>query len=84
LPAHRSAARSTAGQLTTIVDRKAQRREFVYDNDGRRTQEKWCTTSSGDCTASRIFTYTYDAASQLTEVNEPDSRYTLTDDNEGR
>ncbi len=73
-----------AGQLTKLVDRKSQRREFVYDNDGRRTQEKWCTTASGTCTTSRIFTYTYDAANQLTEVNEPDSRYTFTYDNAGR
>jgi RHS repeat-associated protein len=66
------------------VDRKNQRREFVYDDDGRRTQEKWCTTASGTCTTSRIFTYSYDAANQLTEVNEPDARYTFTYDGAGR
>jgi YD repeat-containing protein len=49
-----------AGQLTTVVDRKNQRREFAYDNDGRRTEEKWCTTASGTCTPSRIFTSIYD------------------------
>jgi YD repeat-containing protein len=52
-----------AGQRVTVVDRKNQRREFVYGTDGRRTQEKWYTTASGTCTASRTFTYSYDAAS---------------------
>jgi YD repeat-containing protein len=74
----------TAGQLTKLVDRKNQRREFVYDDDGRRTQEKWCTTASGTCTTSRIFTYTYNAANELSEVNETDSRYTFTYDDMGR
>jgi len=73
-----------AGQLTRIVDRKAQRREFVYDNDGRRTQENWCTTASGPCTASRTFAYTYDNADQLTDVTEPDSHYSFTYDAAGR
>jgi RHS repeat-associated protein len=79
-----------AGQLTRIVDRKNQRRDFAYDNLGRRTQEYWCPPGSsgasgcGTSTPDRIFTYTYDAANQLTEVNETDSRYTFTFDNMGR
>jgi RHS repeat-associated protein len=75
---------NAAGELTTIVDRRNQRREFVYDNDGRMTQEKWCTTATGSCTASHIFTYTYNGRNELTEVNEPDSRYTFTYDDMGR
>jgi RHS repeat-associated protein len=79
-----------AGQLTRIVDRKSQRRDFAYDNVGRRTQEYWCPSGSGSASGcgtsmpTRIFTYSYDAANQLTEVNETDSRYTFTYDNGGR
>ncbi len=79
-----------AGQMTRLVDRKNQRRDFAYDNDGRRTQEYWCPSGSGSAsgcgtsTPTRIFTYSYDGANQLTEVNETDSRYTFTYDTAGR
>ncbi len=70
-----------ADRLTEIKDRLARRRQFVYDDGDRLTTEKW--VDSGGATV-RTVTYTYNNASQLDLVSDPDSTYDYGYDTSGR
>ncbi len=70
-----------ADRLTEIKDRLARRRQFVYDDGDRLTTEKW--VDSGGATV-RTVTYTYNNASQLDVVSDPDSTYDYGYDISGR
>ena len=70
-----------ANELTRITDRLLRQREFLYDNDGRMTHEKWLDGAGNPI---RTFTYTYDNVARLTGVTELDSTYAFTYDNADR
>ena len=71
----------TVDNFTGMVDRNGRHTNYVYDELDRQTQEVWLDESSN---ALRTFDYTYDAASQLIAVSDPDSAYTYTYDAAGR
>ena len=74
-------AYDNANQLTDKTDPLGRRITYAYDADGRRTNERWLTSAGG---TSRVVTTTYDAASQMTSVSDPDATLTYTYDNKGR
>jgi RHS repeat-associated protein len=76
----RSFEYDAAGHLTKKTDRLARVIEYAYDGLGRQTSEVWKTGGS----TVRTIGYTYDAASQLTEVSDPSADYDYTYDNLGR
>jgi RHS repeat-associated protein len=67
-------------ELTDKTDANSLRTTFAYDSGGRRTNERWLTSSGGTV---RTITYTYDAANQLTGVADPDATLTFTYDSGG-
>ncbi len=77
-----------AGELTRVTDRNGRVREFVYDSDGRRTQELWCGVGvppASPCSNPlRTISYGYDADGRLTSASDPDSQYTFTYDADDR
>ncbi|SIO13416.1 RHS repeat-associated core domain-containing protein [Singulisphaera sp. GP187] len=74
-------AYDAADQLTGVTDRLGRRTAFAYDGLGRRTNERWL---DGAGNTLRTFTSTYDAASQLLGIADPDATLTFTYDNLGR
>ena len=68
---------SLASQRT---DRNGRVIEYAFDNLGRNTAEVW---KDGETTV-RTISFEYDAASQLTDVSDPDADYTYVYDNLGR
>ena len=69
------------GNRTRITDRNNRVRSFTYDALNRETAENWLNTTN---TPIRTITSTYDAASQLTFVKDPDSTYQFSYDPKGR
>lgn len=64
-----------------MTDRNSRQIEYLYDDLDRQTEEIWLDTAGNPI---RTFSYTYDAADQLTAVRDPDSAYTYTYDLAGR
>ena len=64
-----------------MTDRNGQTRTFSYDGLNRLTSEQWLTSGGS---IFRTIASTYDAASQLTGMSDPDSAYTYTYDGMGR
>jgi YD repeat-containing protein len=69
------------GNQTSMVDRNGRKTSYRYDALNRQTQEIWLDTSNAPI---HTFDRSYDAASQLTAIGDPDSRYTYTYDRAGR
>ncbi|NJK69239.1 MAG: hypothetical protein HC941_24395, partial [Microcoleus sp. SU_5_3] len=69
------------GNRTLITDRNNRVRSFTYDALNRETAENWLNTTGNPI---RTITSTYDAASQLTSVTDPDSTYKFSYDAKGR
>ena len=69
------------GNLVIRVDRNGRGTNFAYDALNRPTQEQWLDDTN---TPLRSIDYTYDAASQLITVSDPDSVYGYTYDAAGR
>jgi RHS repeat-associated protein len=69
------------GNETSLVDRNGRKTNYVYDALDRQTQEIWLDASN---TPIHTLDRSYDAASQLTAIGDPDSRYTYTYDRAGR
>lgn len=77
---NRTLAYDAAGNLTAVTDRNGRVRQFVYDNLDRVTQEKWLDQGN----LLRTFSSTYDVASRLTLITEPDSSTSFGYDRLGR
>ncbi|MEG3928320.1 RHS repeat-associated core domain-containing protein, partial [Microcoleus sp. T3_D1] len=69
------------GNRTKVTDRNNRVRSFTYDALNRETAENWLNTTGNPI---RTFNSTYDAASQLTFVKDPDSTYQFSYDPKGR
>ncbi|WP_223300941.1 FG-GAP-like repeat-containing protein [Oscillatoria nigro-viridis] len=69
------------GNRTRITDRNNRVRSFTYDALNRETAENWLNNTGNPI---RTITSTYDAASQLTSVKDPDSTYQFSYDPKGR
>lgn len=69
------------GNRTRITDRNNRVRSFTYDGLNRETAENWLNTTGNPIWT---ITSTYDAASQLTSVTDPDSTYKFSYDPKGR
>ncbi|MEG4918861.1 hypothetical protein QUB12_38240, partial [Microcoleus sp. B7-D4] len=69
------------GNRTRITDRNNRVRSFTYDALNRETAENWLNTTGNPI---RTITSTYDAASQLTSIKDPDSTYQFSYDPKGR
>lgn len=67
--------------LIERADRNGRTQTFTYDALNRQTQEQWLDEQGN---AVRAISYSYDAASQLTAVNDPDSAYGYSYDAAGR
>jgi RHS repeat-associated protein len=72
---------NAVGNETSMVDRNGRKTLYVYDALNRQTQENWLDATN---TPIRTTTRSYDAASQLTAIADPDSRYSYTYDPAGR
>ena len=70
-----------ASNLTERQDRNGRTQAFTYDKLNRQTQERWLDAQGNTV---RDIDYSYDAASQLTSVTDPDSAYSYTYDAAGR
>jgi RHS repeat-associated protein len=82
-PGTRSYVYDAASNLTSQFDRLGRERRFGYDRLGRQISESWYTST----TLNRQFTYTYDAAGQMTAANDnlaAAADYTFAYDNLGR
>ncbi|NJM99047.1 MAG: hypothetical protein HC800_19580 [Phormidesmis sp. RL_2_1] len=77
----RSHVYDAASNLLKREDRNGRSQLFDYDALNRQTQERWLD-EQGE--AIRDIDYTYDAASQLTAVSDPDSAYVYSYDAAGR
>jgi YD repeat-containing protein len=79
---------NAVSELVRVTDRNNRTRDFVYDSDGRRTSELWCGVGVPPATPCsnplRTISYTYNAASELTQAADPDSTYAFTYDTAGR
>ena len=67
--------------LIEMTDRNGRIQRYTYDALNRRTQEDWLGTSGNIL---RTVNSTYDAASQLTAIIDPDSSYSYAYDAAGR
>lgn len=67
--------------LIGMTDRNGRQFEYTYDGLDRQTEEIWLDAVGNPI---RTFSYTYDAADQVTTVSDPDSAYTYTYDLAGR
>jgi RHS repeat-associated protein len=70
-------------RLTSETDRDGRVTTYDYDTLNRRTAEKWFDDDA-DTTPNRTISYEYDAASNLTEVSDPDATYDYGYDNLNR
>jgi RHS repeat-associated protein len=70
-----------AGNRISMSDRNGRTTHYFYDNLNRQTAEIWL---NGTGNGIRTITSTYDAASQLNSVSDPDSSYAFTYDLRGR
>ena len=70
-----------ASNLVEKENRNGQVQSFTYDQLNRQTQEQWLDEQGSPI---RAIDYTYDAASQLTAVRDPDSAYAYAYDAAGR
>jgi YD repeat-containing protein len=77
----RTYAYDAVGNQTSMIDRNGRKTSYAYDALNRQTQETWIDATN---TTIRTTNYSYDAASQLTSINDPDSRYSYTYDLAGR
>jgi RHS repeat-associated protein len=77
----RSYQYDAVGNRIAATDRNGRKRSFSYDALDRETTENW-TDANGN--SIRTISYTYDAASQLTSVQDLDSSYSYTYDLAGR
>jgi RHS repeat-associated protein len=77
----RSYSYDAVGNRIAATDRNGRKRTFTYDALDRQSQEKWLDASGN---AIRMFSYSFDAASQLTTANDPNSAYNYTYDVAGR
>ncbi|WP_370623539.1 peroxidase family protein [cf. Phormidesmis sp. LEGE 11477] len=77
----RSYLYDAVGNLVEQKDRDGRIQSFTYDALNRQTQEQWLDEQR---TVVHGIDYTYDAASQLTAVSDPDSTYAYTYDAAGR
>src|SRR5262245_7382777 len=73
-------AYDAVNQTTSMTDRIGRRRDFTYDNAGRKLTEKWY-----DCggTFLRTLTYTYNSDGWLKTETDPNSTYSFSYDNLG-
>jgi len=71
---------NASGDLTSHTDRNGRVTNYSYDNLHRRTQEQWMSGGS----AINTFSYSYDAASQLTDASATGTQMAYTFDNLGR
>ena len=69
------------GNLVNQLDRNGRETNFTYDALNRQTQEQWLDDTNNPL---RNIDFTYDAASQLVAVSDPDSAYGYTYDAAGR
>ncbi len=69
------------GNETNMIDRNGRKTVYLYDALNRQTQENWLDAAN---TLIRTTNRSYDAASQLTAISDPDSRYVYTYDLAGR
>ncbi|MDJ0674655.1 MAG: FG-GAP-like repeat-containing protein [Calothrix sp. MO_167.B42] len=69
------------GNLITTTDRNGRVRSYTYDALNRQSAENWL---DGSDNIIHSINYTYDAASQLTAVNDQDSSYGYTYDGAGQ
>jgi RHS repeat-associated protein len=69
------------GNLTKISDRNGRERSFIYDDLNRKIEENWLDYKGSPI---RTINSTHDAASQLTNISDPDSSYSFTYDLLGR
>jgi RHS repeat-associated protein len=67
-------------ELADQTDANGRRTTFAYDGDGRRTNERWLTSSGGTV---ETLTYTYDADGELTGATDPNATLTFTYDSGG-
>jgi RHS repeat-associated protein len=72
---------NAVGKETSMVDRNGRKTIYTYDALNRQIQENWLDASGNPI---RITNHSYDAASQLKSVSDPDSRYGYTYDLAGR
>jgi RHS repeat-associated protein len=68
------------GQLIDSTDRDGRRVTYSYDSGGRRTAERWLTSSGGTV---RTISYSYDNEGRMTGASDPDSLLTYTYDSGG-
>ena len=69
--------------VLSMTDRIGRLTDYVYDHLGRQTAEKWYDDANRT-TLLRTISYTYDAASRLTQVSDPDSTTLYTYDDANR
>ncbi|MDV3352054.1 peroxidase family protein [Leptothoe sp. LEGE 181152] len=69
------------GNLTGMEDRNGRETVFTYDALNRQTQEQWVDAQNNSL---REIDYTFDAASQLLSLSDPDANYTYAYDDAGR
>ena len=69
------------GNQVATTDRNGRERSFTYDALNRQIEENWLNDEGNTI---RTTTSTYDAASQLIAISDPDSSYTLEYDQLGR
>ncbi len=77
----RSVGYDLIGNQTSMIDRDGRKRTFTYDALNRQTAEKWFDASN---TLISTISSTYDAASELTDISDPNSAYHYTYDANGR
>jgi RHS repeat-associated protein len=77
----RTYAYDAVGNETSVVDRNGRQTTYSYNALNRQTQENWLDANN---TSIRTTTRSYDAASQLTAISDPDSRYCYSYDLAGR
>ena len=69
------------GNPISVIDRNDRERQLVYDALNRQVAENWLDGSGNPI---RTIASSYDAASQLIEISDPDSSYRYTYDDRGQ
>jgi YD repeat-containing protein len=69
------------GNVTSITDRDGTVQRFTYDKLNRRVKEEWFDANNN---LNRTINSTYNAASELTQIADPDSSYRYSYDLDGR
>jgi YD repeat-containing protein len=69
------------GNVTSITDRDGTVQRFTYDKLNRRIKEEWFDANNN---LNRTINSTYNAASELIQIADPDSSYRYSFDQDGR